>query len=84
MSKSDKTYEKVMSGTANANVSFGDLCNLMIKLGFTERVKASHYIYIKQGVPDIVNLQAARDGKAKPYQVRQVRDLIHANKLKLS
>ena len=35
------------------------------------RVKrSSHHIFTKEGVEKIINLQT-KDGKAKPYQVRQ-------------
>ena len=48
----------------------------MVRLGFKERIKASHHIYSKAGVHEIINLQPGPDGKAKSYQVRQVRGLI--------
>ena len=44
-------------------------------LGFEERVRGSHHLFSKEGVPEIVNLQT-QGGQAKPYQVRQVRRLI--------
>ena len=37
--------------------------------------KGSHRIYYKEGVVEIVNVQP-RNGKAKPYQVKQVRELL--------
>jgi hypothetical protein len=77
MSKHQKTKERILSGTANANVHFDDLCGLLTHLGFDLRVSASsHHIFTRKGVPDIINLQPGRDGKAKPYQVRQVMGLI--------
>lgn len=55
---------------------FDALCNLMESLGFDKRVKGSHHIFTKEGVEEIINLQP--DGaKAKPHQVRQVRNLIN-------
>jgi hypothetical protein len=57
---------------------------LMNKLGFRERVNSSHRIYSKEGIDEIINLQPGRDGKAKPYQVRQVRQMIQRYELKLS
>jgi hypothetical protein len=36
----------------------------------------SHRIFFRDGVVEILNLQPRPDGTAKPYQVRQVRDVI--------
>ncbi|MCZ0937276.1 MAG: type II toxin-antitoxin system HicA family toxin [Caldilineaceae bacterium] len=48
---------------------------LLLRLGFVERVRGSHHIFRKKGVSERLNLQ--RDGSnAKPYQVRQVRQVI--------
>ena len=49
-------------------------------LGFEERVRGSHHLFDKEGILEIVNLQS-RGGQAKPYQVRQVRQLILKYKL---
>lgn len=75
MPKPKKTLKKVLSGTADANIRFRDLCQLLEYLGFEERVRSSHHIFRKEGVLDKINLQG--DGsKAKRYQVRQVRKAI--------
>jgi predicted RNA binding protein YcfA (HicA-like mRNA interferase family) len=37
--------------------------------------KGSHWIYYKEGVVEIINVQP-RNGKTKPYQVKQVRELL--------
>jgi hypothetical protein len=50
-------------------------------LGFKERTKGSHRIFSKTGVFEIMNLQPLSNGKAKPYQVRQVRAAIVQYKL---
>ena len=76
MGKHDKIKQDVLSGTANANIRFDDLCALLSHLGFKERKKGSHCIFSKTGVFEIINLQPNSDGKAKPYQVRQVRAAI--------
>jgi len=47
-----------------------------MRLEFAERVKGSHYIYTKNGVNEIINLQPLKTGEAKAYQVKQVRNLI--------
>lgn len=77
MSRPEKTLEKVLRGTADANIAFGDLCGLLIHLGFAERIRGSHHIFTREDVAEILNLQP-KNGKAKPYQVRQVRNVIIA------
>lgn len=80
MSKHEKTKEKVLSGTSNANVGFDELCSMLRHFGFTERIKGSHHIFSKPGIPEIINLQSL-NGKAKAYQVKQVRGIIAQNDL---
>jgi hypothetical protein len=75
VSKVKKTLERVLRGNADANIRFGDLCALLSHLGFTERIRGDHHIFTRDGVAEILNLQP-RGGKAKPYQVRQVRGVL--------
>ena len=44
--------------------------------GFFERIKGDHHIFYKEGIEEIINLQPLKDGKAKAYQVKQVRVII--------
>jgi hypothetical protein len=44
-------------------------------MGFDERIRGDHHIFTKAGVEEILNLQP-REGKAKVYQVMQVRNII--------
>jgi hypothetical protein len=44
------------------------------------RVKGSHHIFTRDSVEEILNLQP-RGANAKPYQVRQVREVIVKYKL---
>lgn len=80
MSKITKTLDRVLRGTSDANIDFDDLCTLLRHFGFTERIRGSHHIFTRDGVPEILNLQP-RDSHAKPYQVRQVREVIIAHHL---
>ena len=61
------------SGSAN-------LALLLRDLGFQERVRGSHHIFTREGIEEILNLQP-RGSMAKPYQVRQVRNVIVRYKL---
>ncbi|MBD2500483.1 type II toxin-antitoxin system HicA family toxin [Anabaena azotica] len=75
MSQTDKLLAKILSGTSDKNIAFEQLCQLLIKLGFDERIRGSHHIYTKDGIEEILNLQP-KQGKAKAYQVKQVREVI--------
>lgn len=78
---SRKTLERILGGAADKNIRFDDLRNLLLKFGFVERIKGGHHIFFKSDVMDIINLQPLSDGKAKAYQVKQVRNLILKHKL---
>ena len=75
MSRLGKLLLQILNGASDTNISFASLCNLLHRLGFSERIKGSHHIFTKNGVIEILNLQE-KEGKAKPYQVKQVRDVI--------
>ena len=70
-----KTLARVLRGTADANIRFEELCRLLKRLGFAERVRGDHHIFTRDGVEEILNLQP-RDSLSKAYQVKQVRDVI--------
>lgn len=80
MSRFQKLLEKVLNGRSDNNIGFDELQHLLKKLGFNERIKGSHHIFWMNGVDEICNLQA-RNGMAKGYQVKQVRELIVRYKL---
>ena len=75
MGKLEKLFEHVLMRRSDANVPFESLCALLKRLGFSERIKGDHHIFFKDDVEEILNLQP-KGGKGKPYQVKQVRDLI--------
>jgi len=72
---------KVLSGLSDKNIRFEDLRKLLLSLGFDERIKGDHYIFARPDIIEIINIQPLRDGKAKAYQVKQVRNLILKYKL---
>jgi predicted RNA binding protein YcfA (HicA-like mRNA interferase family) len=71
----EKTLDRVLRGTADANIAFADLCSLLRHLGFDERIRGSHHIFTRSNVAEILNLQP-RGNKAKPYQIKQVRSVL--------
>ena len=75
MGKYKKLLQKILVGTSDNNIKFSELCQLLKKLEFQERVKGDHYIFTRDNVKEIINIQP-KDGKAKSYQVKQIRNLI--------
>ncbi len=76
-----KVLAIVVSGHSDTNVRFNDVCRLLRAMDFSQRIKGGHYIFSRSGVVEIINLQPLPGGKAKPYQVKQVRGIITAYKL---
>jgi predicted RNA binding protein YcfA (HicA-like mRNA interferase family) len=64
-----------LRGDADANIPFSGMSQLLKGLGFQERVQGSHHVFWREGVAEILNLQS-HSGKRKPYQVKQVRNVI--------
>lgn len=82
MSQIEKSLLRVLRGTSDANISFDELCGLLTHMGFQLRVRGSHHMFSKPEVAELINLQ--RDGgNAKPYQVKQVRNVIVKYKLEI-
>lgn len=78
MGKRDALLRRILAGNADANVPFDELRNLLLWLGFSERSRGSHHVFVLGAA--LVNIQ--RDGRhAKPYQVRQVRAALVNNNL---
>jgi hypothetical protein len=77
----DKLIGQVLSGKSDQNIPFEPLCEILRWLGFRERTNGSHHIFGRSGVMEILNLQPLPNGKAKAYQVKQVRDVIVRYKL---
>lgn len=80
MVRPDDLLLRILKGRSDAAIPFNELCNLLRRLGFAERVRGSHHIFTKEGVEEILNLQP-RDRHAKPYQVKQVRTVIVKHRL---
>jgi predicted RNA binding protein YcfA (HicA-like mRNA interferase family) len=75
MGKQDKVIDAILRGTSDANISFDDIRGLLLHLGFDERIRGSHHVYRKQGIDEKINIQSL-GSKTKPYQVKQIREII--------
>jgi len=73
-------YELLAPIGADPGIRFDGLRAVLRRLGFAERIKGSHHIFIREGVDEILNLQP-RGSMAKPYQVKQVRRVLVQYKL---
>ena len=80
MVRKDKTLDRIMRGASDNNISFADLCQLLLSLGFNERIKGGHHIFTKEEVEEIINIQPL-GAKANSYQVKQIRNLVTKYKL---
>jgi predicted RNA binding protein YcfA (HicA-like mRNA interferase family) len=76
MSQAKKALDDVLSGRRDQTIRFETLVSLLIRLGFDQRIKGSHHIFSRDDIAELVNLQPRSDDTAKPYQVKQVRELI--------
>jgi hypothetical protein len=79
--KEKKILVKVISGQHDNNIKFQDLRKLLLNYDFSERIRGDHYIFTKEHIYEIINLQPLKDGKAKQYQVKQIRDLFFKYKI---
>ena len=75
MGKYEKLLQKILTGTSDHNIKFSELRQLLKKVGFEERIRGDHYIFTKDNVEEIINIQPL-NSKAKGYQVKQIRNLI--------
>jgi predicted RNA binding protein YcfA (HicA-like mRNA interferase family) len=75
MADHKQVLSQVLSGRADANIRFDELCHLLERLGFSMQVRGSHHVFRRPGTAEKLNLQP-QSGKAKPYQVRQIRKVL--------
>ena len=78
-----KVMEAVLTGRSDANIRFDSIRRLLRSMGFDERVRGDHHIFTLEGAEEILNLQPLRGGQAKPYQVKQVREIITRYRLSI-
>ena len=77
--KKQKLLQKLLSGTKN--VRFSEAVACAEAFGFElDRIKGSHHIFTHHSVPELLNLQNV-NGKAKPYQIKQLLQLIEIHNL---
>ena len=76
MGRKRKTLEAILSGRSDKNIRFAPVRTLLISLDFEERTSGSHHVFSRGDIAELINIQEAQGGKVKPYQVRQLRELL--------
>lgn len=71
MSRCEKLVAKARKSPKN--ITFSELRSLAECIGFQfARSKGSHFIYKLPGAQRVISIQEGKNGKAKPYQVKQL------------
>jgi predicted RNA binding protein YcfA (HicA-like mRNA interferase family) len=79
--KKAKLLRKLLAGSKN--IKFSDAAACAEAFGFyLSRINGSHHIYVHPEIDELLNLQDVK-GKAKPYQVKQLLQLIEQYNLQL-
>jgi predicted RNA binding protein YcfA (HicA-like mRNA interferase family) len=79
--KKQKLIKILLSGSKN--IRFSEAVECAEIFGFRlEHINGSHHIYIHPDIPKLVNIQNVK-GKAKPYQVKQLLQLIEQYNLQM-
>ena len=81
MSDIEKIERKMEASPSG--VRFQDFMKVCARYFGKPRVRGSHHVYeLPAGVGTVVSVQEGKDGKAKPYQVKQVQQAIKNMKRK--
>lgn len=80
MGQFKKLLIRILSGTSDNDILFNDIINVLLRLGFKERIRGSHHIFYRDDIEEILNIQP-KNSKSKPYQVKQIREIIVKYKL---
>ena len=79
--KKHKLLQKLLSGSKN--IRFSEAVAGAEMFGFRlDRINGSHHIFVHPDVSELVNLQDVK-GKAKPYQIKQLLQIIERYNLQM-
>jgi hypothetical protein len=71
-----KIRAALLDANKDYNHRFNHVIGFLEATGWKLRIKGSHRIFTRSGCPFLLNLQPEKTGKAKAYQIRQVRQLL--------
>ena len=77
----DKIRAALRDAAKDYGHRFNDVVRFLEATGWRQRTKGSHHIFTRTGIPVLLNLQSEKNGKAKAYQMRQVRQVLEKYKL---
>ncbi|MGH8019396.1 MAG: type II toxin-antitoxin system HicA family toxin [Opitutaceae bacterium] len=81
MNKAEKLKARLLARQGYHNFSFADARAMLKGLGFRlDRQEGSHQVWQHPAVAAPVNIQDFK-GKAKPYQLDQIRKIVREHKL---
>jgi predicted RNA binding protein YcfA (HicA-like mRNA interferase family) len=81
VNKADKLKARLLAGQGYHNFAFSDLQLLLKSMGFwLDRQEGSHQAWRHSTIASVVHIQSIH-GQSKPYQLRQIRDIIKENNL---
>jgi len=52
MGKYAKLLQHILSGRSDANIAFDDFRHILLRMGFSERIRGDHHLFTKDGVED--------------------------------
>jgi predicted RNA binding protein YcfA (HicA-like mRNA interferase family) len=79
--KKRKLLQKLLCGSKN--IRFTEACACAEAFGFrASRISGDHHLYVHPEIAELLNLQNV-GGKAKPYQVKQLLQIIERYNLRL-
>jgi predicted RNA binding protein YcfA (HicA-like mRNA interferase family) len=82
MKSEEKLQATILRGKSDADIPFTVVCRLLETLGFKQRIRGDHHIFTRNDIEEIINLQP-RDSKGKPFQMKQVRNILLRYKISL-
>ncbi len=77
----DKLLRRILGGGSDNNIDFEELRGLLHRLELDERIVGDHHVFTKPESSILINIQPDKSGKAKGYQVRQVRKALQQHGL---
>lgn len=79
LSSSRGLVTKILAGRSDRNIALQQLRTMLVSFGlrrFKERIRGDHHIFGRTGIVETLNIRPLPSGKAKSYQLRQVRSVV--------
>ncbi len=73
--------DRILSGRSDTNIPFEQTRSMLLYLNFSERIRGSHHVFTREGIFELITIQGV-EGKVKPYQVKQMREVLNKYNLR--